>query len=479
MKNVIRAFVILSVFIAETFGRIEKCDYLDTVDLTYSRKFENGSYLYEDILIPKEETGEYNYQILFNGKTEIIPNHIRGCICHLKTCIRFCCNPNQTLVQDKRECGNVDQNLDYNSFLNITYNETQIKHVDVLKLMVQQHLPVPCDDHLALNPDNPNHEWTLYENGILLRHFDGAQLSKADYCLQPQKFQNTYRLVPHHCLIPPNLTNAYTVFKIPFFPVQSVSIFFYIMVIFVYLLLPCFKGVYRQCCLCYFGCLTLTFILIVIIRIDWIKPHQILLCKLTGYIGYYITISTFLWLLIINYDLWKTFNNIGISHGSKFYKYNIFVWGVAAVQLLLTLFVDFVIGNSNWSPNVGEYFCWIDTAAWSSIIYYYGPISIYLTFNTTLFIITASKIFFQNRTNRRQLTQSDHQRNLRTLTNFGTFFRLFVIMGVFWILEIISYFGQMFDISMQFIDVICCGQGIILFVATILKRDVLKALANR
>ncbi|XP_062123246.1 probable G-protein coupled receptor Mth-like 11 [Drosophila sulfurigaster albostrigata] len=104
---------------------------------------------------------------------------------------------------------------------------------------------------------------------------------------------------------------------------------------------------------------------------------------------------------------------------------------------------------------------------------------IYITLYTTLYIVTASKIFFQNRINRRQLTQSERQRNLRTLTNFGTFFWLFVIMGVFWIFEIISYFGYIFDISIKCFDVITCCQGITLFVATILKRDVLNALANR
>ncbi|XP_060645292.1 probable G-protein coupled receptor Mth-like 11 [Drosophila nasuta] len=438
MKNHLRVFLIFGIFYI-----FQGCDYFDTVDLTNSIKFDNGSYQYEDVLIPKEKTREYDYQILFNGDYETVPKHIRGCVCHLKTCIRFCCYPKQLLLKD----------------------------INDLEFIVQQHLPVPCHDHKYLEPDNPDHAWTLYENGKLLRHFDSALLTKQDYCFQPRKCQGLYKLVPYHCVKPPDRSNAY---------LQLVSIFFLLMVIIVYLILPNFKGDYFKCCICYFSCLTLSSILLVIVRCDWINLHQKVLCLRTGYIGYYFVISTFLWLLIINYDLWKTFNNIGISHGSKLYKYNIFAWGVAAVQLLLTLFVDFVIGNSSWSPNVGKYLCWIDVATWSSIIYYYGPISIYLTLNTKLFIITASKIFFRNRTNRRQLTQSERQRNLRTLTNFGTFFRLFVIMGVFWIFEIISYFGYtIFDISMKFNNMITCCQGITLFVATILKRDVLKALANR
>ncbi|XP_062123218.1 probable G-protein coupled receptor Mth-like 11 [Drosophila sulfurigaster albostrigata] len=358
--------------------------------------------------------------------------------------------------------------------------------------MVQQHLPVPCHDHNYLEPDNPDHTWTLYENGTLLRHFDSALLPKQDYCLQPRKFQDLYKLVPHHCLKPPDHTNAY---------MQSVSIFFLLMVIIVYLILPNFKGDYFKCSICYFSCLTLSFILIVIVRFQWIEPHQKVLCQLTGYIGYYFTISTFLWLLIINYDLWKAFNTIVITRRTRYLNYHIFVWGLAhtivsrladnstgpnrplclaALQLLVTYIVALVVNiDSKWAPNIGTYACWIDTTAWSARIYYYGPIGIYLTLSTTLFIKTASEIFVQNRKNRLQLINSESQRSLRSLTNFAMFLRLFIIMGVLWILEVISYFGEFNHIGTTILDIFNCNQGIILFVATILKKDVLKSLANR
>ncbi|KAM8704033.1 hypothetical protein ACLKA7_008623 [Drosophila subpalustris] len=50
----------------------------------------------------------------------------------------------------------------------------------------------------------------LSNNGTLLRHFDGRELSKRDYCLQPQKLDGNYiQLMPHHCL-ETDLTNNYT-----------------------------------------------------------------------------------------------------------------------------------------------------------------------------------------------------------------------------------------------------------------------------
>jgi len=62
------------------------------------------------------------------------------------------------------------------------------------------------------------------------------------------------------------------------------------------------------------------------------------------------------------------------------------------------------------------------------------------------------------------------------------FFRLFVIVGALWILEIASYlYSRLVDDSTGILtcDVITSGQGIILFAVTILKRDVLKSLSDR
>lgn len=62
------------------------------------------------------------------------------------------------------------------------------------------------------------------------------------------------------------------------------------------------------------------------------------------------------------------------------------------------------------------------------------------------------------------------------------FFRLFIIVGVIWFLEIISYFCTLFDVNsmwVTFADMLTSGQGVILFVVTIIKKDVLKSIAER
>ncbi|XP_034484403.1 probable G-protein coupled receptor Mth-like 11 [Drosophila innubila] len=477
MRNLFFSFVILSVIIADILGDIPGCDYFDTVALSINQRLQNGSYQYEGVLIPKEEVGEYDYEILFDGDKESVAMHTRGCICKFRTCIRFCCHPQKLLVDGDRSCENVNNTLEYSTVLNITLNNgTQIEK-NVMEFMVQQHLPVPCANHDYLNNTNIYQNWTLFENATLLRHLDGRELSKRDYCFQPMDMGDYgIQLIPHHCL-ETDLTTSY---------IQMVSIFFIILIIIVYMILPNFKGVHGKCCKCYFVCLILSFTHIISASYGWVDTTDNMLCPLMAHTGYYSIIATFLWLLIINYNLWKTFNNIGVGQKSRFFHYNIFVWSAAAVLLLITSLVDFIFKEyseaENWIPGFGTYFCWINVYSWSAMIYYYGPMSMLLIFNTTFFVKTAMRIFVQNRKNRRQLKKSEGQRNLRNLTNFSMFFRLFVIVGALWILEIASFIYARISTNstgILFADIITSGQGVILFAVTILKRDVLKSLADR
>lgn len=124
-----------------------------------------------------------------------------------------------------------------------------------------------------------------------------------------------------------------------------------------------------------------------------------------------------------------------------------------------------------------------------------------ITINIVLFIKTAMRIIVQNSDNRRQLKQFECQRQFKKFDkyeqvghlyikiyicifyfSFLMLFRLFVIVGVVWILEIITYICSVCKIYNNWTkaaDCVTSAHGIILFAVTILKKDVLKGLANR
>lgn len=145
---------------------IPGCDYFDTVDLSKSDKLSNGSYMYEKLIIPAEQTGEYNYEILVDGQKIEVPTHLRGCACKLGTCIRFCCHKNLVLVDDERDCtGDINTAIDYDPKIELTLNNGTIVTRNILNdFVVQQDLPVPCSAHFHLNSKvDAAKKWNLFE----------------------------------------------------------------------------------------------------------------------------------------------------------------------------------------------------------------------------------------------------------------------------------------------------------------------------
>lgn len=153
--------------------------------------------------------------------------------------------------------------------------------------------------------------------------------------------------------------------------------------------------------------------------------------------------SAFHWLLIISYNLWRTFDNVGVGQKSKFCKYNIFVWSSSMMFLVVVVTID-LTDLIPWKPNFTHIDCWINSMiiylfklqkihdivfifaaySWTALIYFFGPIFILLIINIAFFIKTITRIIVQNRNNRRQLAQSVNQGHLRNIAKY-------VLLGVY------------------------------------------------
>lgn len=159
---------------------IPGCNYFDTVDLSKNEKLPNGSYIYENVVIPAEQTGIYDYEILSDGEAVSVAPHLRGCACKEGTCIRFCCHRNLFLVEDERTCsGDITTAVDYDPIVKVTLNNGSVVTKHILNdFVVQQDLPVPCSAHFSLNPEvDPDLEWTLFEVRINKRSYRPAYTS--------------------------------------------------------------------------------------------------------------------------------------------------------------------------------------------------------------------------------------------------------------------------------------------------------------
>ncbi|XP_030380158.1 G-protein coupled receptor Mth-like isoform X2 [Scaptodrosophila lebanonensis] len=460
---------------------IHGCDYFDTVDLTGSKRFSNGSYLYERVLIPPYLTGEYDYEIIFDGHRINVPQHVRGCVCQMKACIRFCCHPQHLLVFNKRECTSVQpETISYSPYVNITLDHHKVVQKNITAEFVAQHgLPIPCAIHYALHPEQDVADnWSLFENGTLLRHYDRNYMSKMDYCLQPEKFDGHYKLTVHNC----GIAVAEKWDKIMCRYVMICSIICIILTIFVYVLLPKLQKLHGKCFICYLLSLGVGCTALIIDQVgDWEY------CLTTGYVGYFAIMAAFLWLAIMSFDLWNTFRGT-IRHMTKapfFLSYNIIAWSTALVLLAIVYAMDFIATEDTpllWIPGVGYYSCWIKTEDWPAMIYFYGPMMLLIIFNVSMFIPTAVRIYKTQKEFQNIVGQARHRKMVNEWQTFSLFLRLFVIMGVTWIFEICSYLSSNHSTLRKFFivaDLLNSAQGILIFGLFVLKPSVWKLLLNR
>ncbi|XP_030380384.1 G-protein coupled receptor Mth-like [Scaptodrosophila lebanonensis] len=128
LRTTILVFYIVSYLNAEINAHnSSRCDFFDSVDLTNARKLENGSYVFQDILIPAELTFTH-----VEDQTSI-----RGCVCEIKPCINFCSpavGPQESLswVVKMKDGTVVNKRLE-----------------DVFAL--QRGSTIPCDEYNSLN----------------------------------------------------------------------------------------------------------------------------------------------------------------------------------------------------------------------------------------------------------------------------------------------------------------------------------------
>lgn len=193
---------------------IPNCAFEDTVNLTNAITL-NGSYLYEleQILIPPDLVGIYDYEEIYDGSRIPVKPHLRGCVCKGRNCIKFCCHPSKELIANSsRVCSKdeLEEELEYDPYIEVIYNNgSRIKTHATKQFVVIQG--VPCEGGYPLSPqEDEDDKWDIFENGTMFRHFDQKYLSKRDYCLMPQEMDDgTWVLNPMNCPVPnePTLTN--------------------------------------------------------------------------------------------------------------------------------------------------------------------------------------------------------------------------------------------------------------------------------
>ncbi|XP_037940040.1 G-protein coupled receptor Mth2-like isoform X1 [Teleopsis dalmanni] len=467
-----------------TLARIPNCEFHDTVNITGSLRYNNGSYLHDGVIIPPKLIGEYDYEVLYDGLELTVGKHVRGCICKLKPCVKLCCRPKQIKKENLRECEiDAKTELELSPYVNITFSNGTEQSIHVLEEFYVQH-GIPCYDAYKLTPDSEeDDEWKLFENGTLMRLFDNALMTKRDYCLTPHEVNGVYLLTPMNCPNYEEQSNNHFANNLA----MLISIPFLVLTIFVYIFIPKLRNLHGKCLICYLFSLTVGYSVLVTNNY-FSKQYNDFTCSFVGFMAYFFFIAAFLWLSVISFDLWHNFRGTSCNvnrymQNKRFVIYSLYAWGIAGILTFATIQGQLSSIDNHIKPGIGDEYCWLKTDDWSAMIYFYGPIMLLILFNVIMFILTATKIYQVKRDLERIVARENDQRCLRSeKENFGLFLRLFIVMGITWMLEVMSYLvgsDNTWSIFFYVPDFCNAAQGIIIFVLFVLKKKVKKLIKKR
>ncbi|CAF3691288.1 unnamed protein product [Adineta steineri] len=165
------------------------------------------------------------------------------------------------------------------------------------------------------------------------------------------------------------------------------------------------------------------------------------LCFTSAILIHYFYLSSFFWLLIISIHIHSTFNHqiIRDNTSNKTYQrliaYNILVWCLTGIIILIACLIQFTIPQSSFSPAYATIFCTI-SKPYAMILFFLLPIGCTLLIVGILFVKTLLAIYHSH--NIAKLANTTSSSNINDKNLVFIYARLASLMGIQWILLIIA-----------------------------------------
>ena len=197
---------------------------------------------------------------------------------------------------------------------------------------------------------------------------------------------------------------------------------------------------------------------------------------------------------VLSFDIFQTFRNTlinsremasGTANNAKRRRlaiYTVYAIGMPLVIVIITVIVEFVeVVPTEFKPYFGQRKCFFDDdQKLSAFIFFYLPLLLIQVSNVGFFIATIIKLRHTWMQSRQVRVNSQNQ-----LEHFKIGTKIFLIMGITWFFEILSFMAEwQWDpekakVVSYFNDCINLLQGVLLFVVLICKRPILDKLKKK
>lgn len=256
-----------------------------------------------------------------------------------------------------------------------------------------------------------------------------------------------------------------------------VSVAFIILTIIVYSMVPKLLDLQGICMIHALIGLALGYIFLGILKLATFYEYNS--CSVVAILTYFSSLYLFFWLHTLSFHIWRTtVEPRFLSRISKWLIiYHVFAIGGAVIFLTFLLLAQYS-PSEMWNsirPRFGEEKCWFYSLR-ETMIFFYGPISVLLLLNVVFYVWTVVVLWGQAKTTQNKILTY----RLKLCV------RLFIIMGVTWIFEIITAILNesrptlFVKIIFFLLDTFNLLQGLLIFIVLVVfRKKVRRALANK
>ncbi|XP_017760199.1 PREDICTED: G-protein coupled receptor Mth-like [Eufriesea mexicana] len=465
--------------------------------------FKNGTL---QLKLPRKEGGDESLTInVSNSCLELTPGVrlkqglvIRVCrdsdFCHDKLCVQKCCDDD---VQERSKlCKKIDGTHSrmnfYEELANIMKTSWDVTDYGVMfGLTCRNSMYKVNYTEIILSPKG-----YLYYPGAKTT----TKLKHDMYCLEPYNAVTLDGLFGFVCYGDDEVLEKDSGIKyVISSTLQGISCIFLLLTLIVYACLPSLQNLHGKTLMCHAASLMAGYFCLAIVPSvtpakRWVEDtYATRACSALGFTMLFFFLSAFCWLNVMCFDIWRTFGSLrgntsrGRSHVKRFLLYCLYAWGLSLSITIVGILSDMTdILPLAFKSNVGIQRCWFSDKLAESILFRV-PVAIQLIMNVLFFILTAQQCS-KVKAEISRLAEPVDPRRKRFQANKIKFImnvKLFVVMGIFWVTEIIASFIKEYtdyryvDEVSYVPDVLNSLQGVMIFILFVVKHRVHQALRKR
>lgn len=409
--------------------------------------------------------------------------------CDNINCISKCC-PEGQIFNENRACHYSDSVIEFQS-INGFYNKDKCDFNDINECQRMELSGFNNFDTIFYGKPNCTNlidfdinEVILLTTGSVYILNENMEFKSDSNCIELFERDNTTVLISLVCVPSEAISEPVREELSHNYIGMFVSVAFLLATFLVYAILSELRNLHGKSLMNHCAALGTGYFFLATIQMDVDEKIPIKACIAFSYIVIFAFLSSFFWLNVMCFDIWWVFSGYRPpAAGSKkelekkkFLFYSIYSWGLATLIFVIILVMEMPwIPKHFIRPEFGYDRCWFKTPE-AEFYYFYLPLAFILSSNLLFFILTSCRILkISNET--KVLTRGENKRHEEhERKRFVLYLKLFVVMGINWIAELLSFFYPNLKNLWFITDASNTLQGVFIFLIFVWKRRILRLL---